>query len=72
MLYSPCFSFILFFMMISLKAMIPVTIGVVISIIDNYSIALYFIATPEQIMKGIESFYNLSILVTSAFWNSVI
>lgn len=66
----PYFSFILSFMMISLEAMIPITIGVIISIIHNHSIALYFIAAPEQIMKGLECFCNLSILVTSAFWNS--
>lgn len=53
--------------MINLNAIIPIIIGVIISIIHNLAIPLYFVIAPEQVMKGLEKFSSLSILVTSAF-----
>jgi len=53
--------------MINLNVIVPVDIGVIISITHYLTIPLYFVVAPEQVMKGLEKFSSLSILVTFAF-----
>lgn len=66
--YSPCFSFIFSLVVINLNAIIPVTVGVIISTIHNLAILLYFIIAPELCnMKGSEKCPSIRFLVTSVF-----
>lgn len=63
MILSSCISVLSFLYSIP-GAMIPVTTDVIIFIIYNHVMALYFIVAPEQVMKGIEKFCSFCILAT--------